>query len=249
MAGHSKWANIKRRKGAQDAKKGSVFTKIVKEITVSVRNGGADPDANPRLRLAIQNARANNMPKDNIERAITKGSAIGGEDYQEVTYEGYAPYGVAVFLETLTDNLNRTVSNIRATFSKGGGSLGTNGSVDYLFERKGIFLVPKPQDADMDSLVLELIDGGAEEVEENDDNTLTVTCAMEDFGALQTKLDQLKIDISEAGLQRLPTTTVKLADDGAQKVLKLIEKLEDDEDVQKVYHNLELTEQQMEAFL
>lgn len=245
MAGHSKWANIKHRKGAQDAKRGKIFTKLIKEITVAAREGGPDPETNPRLRLAIQNAKGQNMPKDNIERAVNKGS---GEtvDYTESTYEGYGPYGVAVFVETATDNQNRTVSNVRALFSKYGGSLSVNGSVDYLFERKGIFLIDIEEGADLDELTLELIDGGAEEVEYHE-NMAHVTCAMEDFGNMQRKMEDLNLNVESAELQRIPTTTVSLEDEEFNKVMGLIEALEDDDDVQKVYHNLEGTEQQMEA--
>lgn len=244
MAGHSKWANIKHRKGAQDAKRGKIFTKLIKEITVSAREGDPDPETNPRLRLAIQNAKAQNMPKDNIERAISKAAGADAVEYTELPYEGYAPHGVAVFVETATDNQNRTVSSVRSIFSKYGGSLSVSGSVDYMFERKGVFLIKKKEDTDQDDLTLELIDGGAEEVEFNED-LIHVTCAMEDFGNMQTKIDELGLEVENAELQRIPTTTVSLPDDQFQSVIKLIEALEDDDDVQKVYHNLEATEEQM----
>jgi YebC/PmpR family DNA-binding regulatory protein len=244
MAGHSKWANIKHRKGAQDAKRGKIFTKLIKEITVSAREGGGDPDTNPRLRLAIQNAKGQNMPKDNIERAINKGSGKDAVDYQELTYEGYGPNGVAVFVECATDNLNRTVSNVRSLFSKYGGSLGVNGSVEYLFERKGSFLIKLEDDMDQDEITLELIDGGAEEVEFGE-GYISVTSAMEDFGTMQAKLDELGLEAEEAGLVRIPTTQVELGDSDFEKVMKLIDALEDDDDVQKVYHNLDATEEQL----
>jgi len=244
MAGHSKWANIKHRKGAQDAKRGKIFTKLIKEITVSAREGGGDPDTNPRLRLAIQNAKGQNMPKDNIERAINKGSGKDAVDYQELTYEGYGPNGVAVFVECATDNLNRTVSNVRSLFSKYGGSLGVNGSVEYLFERKGSFLIKLEEDMDQDEITLELIDGGAEDVEFSE-GYISVTSAMEDFGTMQAKLDELGLEAEEAGLVRIPTTQVELADGDFEKVMKLIDALEDDDDVQKVYHNLDATEEQL----
>lgn len=244
MAGHSKWANIKHRKGAQDAKRGKIFTKLIKEITVATREGGEDPETNPRLRLAIQNAKGQNMPKDNIERAINKGSGSDSVDYLELTYEGYAPHGVAVFVETATDNQNRTVSSVRSIFTKYGGSLSVSGSVDYMFERKGVFLINIQEGADKDSLTLELIDGGAEEVEFNED-LIHVTCAMEDFGNMQRKTEELNLDVENAELQRIPTTTVSLPDDQFASVMKLIEALEDDDDVQKVYHNLDATEEQM----
>lgn len=248
MAGHSKWANIKRRKGAQDAKRAKVFTKLIKEITVASKEAGPDPDANPRLRLAIQNAKGANMPKDTIERAISKGSGADAEDYSDITYEGYAPHGVAVFVECTTDNLNRTVSSVRSIFTKHGGSLGKNGSVEFMFDRKGMFSFRRPDDIeDEDSFMLELIDGGAEEVEfDNENNYVQVSTAMEDFGSLQNKLEELKIETETAELQRIPTTTVSLNDDDFLSVMKLIEALEDDDDVAKVYHNLEATEEQME---
>lgn len=245
MSGHSKWANIKRRKGAQDAKRGKVFTKMIKEITVAAREGGADPEGNPRLRLAIQNAKGQNVPKDNIERAINKGSGKDAVDYQELTYEGYGPHGVAVFVECATDNLNRTVSNIRSLFSKYGGSLGVNGSVEYLFDRKGSFLIEQQEEMDRDDLTLELIDGGAEEVD-FEDGYISVTCAMEDFGMMQHKVEELEMEAEEAGLTRIPTTYVSLDNDAFSKVMKLIDALEDDDDVQKVYHNIGMTEEQME---
>lgn len=184
------------------------------------------------------------MPKDTIERAISKGSGADGTDYTEVTYEGYAPHGVAVFAECTTDNLNRTVANVRAIFSKYGGSLGKNGSVEYMFDRKGVFTFPMPEGADEDELTLELIDGAAEEVD-FDEGYVQATCAMEDFGTLQQKLDALGIEPENAELQRIPTTTVSLDDDAFRSAMKLIDMLEDDDDVAKVYHNLEVGEEQM----
>jgi len=245
MAGHSKWANIKRRKGAQDAKRGKIFTKLIKEITVAAKTGGGDPDGNPRLRLAIQNAKGVNMPKDNIERAINKGSGADGTDYIETTYEGYASHGVAVFVETTTDNLNRTVSSVRSSFSKYGGNLGTNGSLEFIFDRKGVFMVPLQAEMDIDELTLELIDGGAEEIEEAD-GYLHISCAMEDFGNLQRKLEDLEVEAENAELQRIPNTMVALDDEAFTKVMKLIDALEDDDDVQKVYHNIDINEEQLE---
>lgn len=245
MAGHSKWANIKRRKGAQDAKRGKLFTKLIKEITVAAKEGGGDPDANPRLRLAIQNAKGANMPKDNIERAVKKGEGADGNSYQEVTYEGYGSNGVAVFVEAMTDNLNRTVASVRAAYSKYGAGLGTNGSLEFIFDRKGVFTFALPEGRDEDELTLELIDAGAEEVEV-DEGYVNVTTAMEDFGSLQQKLDELGIEAETADLQRIPNTTVDLDDEAFVKVYKLVEVLEDDDDVQKVYHNIEISEEQME---
>lgn len=245
MAGHSKWANIKRRKGAQDAKRAKIFTKLIKELTVASREGGPDPAANPRLRLAVQNAKGANMPKDTIERAIKKGSGSDAEDYIELTYEGYAPHGVAVFVECTTDNLNRTVSNIRATFSKYGGNLGKKGEVEYMFDRKSVFVLKEPEGLDQDEFVLELIDAGAEDVE-FEDGYVHITGSMEDFGSLQNKLDAMNLEPESAELQRIPTTMVELDNEAVVKVMKLIEALEDDDDVAKVYHNMEVTEDQME---
>ena len=244
MAGHSKWANIKHRKGAQDAKRGKIFTKLIKEISVAAREGGPDPDGNPRLRLAVQNAKGQNLPKDNIERAIKKATSSDAVDYIEVTYEGYGPNGVAIFLECATDNLNRTVSSVRSLFTKHGGSLGVNGSVDYMFERKGIFLLKKTGDMDEDDITLELIDGGAEEVEFSEEY-VEVTCAMDDFGNMQGKLEEQGLEAESAELQRIPATTVSLGDEDFAKVMKLIDAFEDDDDVQKVYHNIEASDEQL----
>jgi YebC/PmpR family DNA-binding regulatory protein len=246
MAGHSKWANIKRRKGAQDAKRAKIFTKLLKEITVAVREGGGpEPENNPRLRLAVGNAKGQNVPKDNIERAIKKGSGEGGESYIQTTYEGYASNGVAVFVECMTDNLNRTVAAVRAAYTKHGGSLGTNGSLEFIFDRKGVFEFKFPEGIDRDELELELADGGAQEVE-FDEEYVTVYCEVVDFGNMQNKLDELNIEAENAELQRIPTTLVSLDDEAFEKVYKLIEVLEDNDDVQKVYHNIEMTEEQME---
>ncbi|WP_017730840.1 YebC/PmpR family DNA-binding transcriptional regulator [Nafulsella turpanensis] len=245
MAGHSKWANIKRRKGAQDAKRSKIFTKLIKEITVAAKEGGEDPDANPRLRLAINNAKGANMPKDTIERAVQKGSGADSENYTEASYEGYATHGVAVFVETMTDNINRTVANVRSAFSKNGGSLGTNGSLEFIFDRKGIFNFKLPDGADIDQLTLEIIDAGAEEVEV-EDGYMHLSCAMEDFGAVQRKLDDLNIEAENAELQRIPQNRIPLNDEAFEEVYKLIEVLEDDDDVQKVYHNIDATDEQME---
>lgn len=240
MSGHSKWSTIKRKKGALDAKRSKIFSRIVKEISVAVKEGGPDPEANPRLRLAIQNAKGVNMPKDNVERAISKAEG-DGENYTETTFEGYAPGGVAVFIECLTDNNNRTVSSIRAIFNKRNGNLGTNGSLSFIFDRKGIFTIPKG-DMDQEELELELIDGGAEEVELVADSFI-VTTALEDFGNMQKKLEELKIEAENAELQRVPNNYKKLNIEDSLTVLKMIEAFEEDDDVQNVFHNLEITEE------
>lgn len=245
MAGHSKWANIKHRKGAQDAKRGKIFTKMIKEITVAAREGGGEPDTNPRLRLAIQNAKGVNMPKDNIERAIKKATGEGGAVYTEPTYEGYGPHGVAVYVETATDNTNRTVSNVRSYFSKYGGSLGTSGSLDFIFDRKGIFSFKAPEDFDQDEFELEIIDAGVEEIE-IEDGYVTITCEMTDFGNVNKALEEMGIEAENAELSRIPKTSVSVDDEQFVQLAKLINALEDDDDVQKVFHNIELTEGQME---
>ncbi|MCB0496568.1 MAG: YebC/PmpR family DNA-binding transcriptional regulator [Cyclobacteriaceae bacterium] len=244
MSGHSKWSTIKHKKGALDKKRGKIFTKLIKEITVAAKTGGADPEMNPRLRLAVQNAKGKNMPKDTIERAIKKVAGGDAADYMETTYEGYGSNGVAVFVECTTDNLNRTVADVRAAFSKHGGSLGTNGSLEFIFDRKGVFAIPMTEGMDEDELTLELIDGGADEVE-FDDGFISITCAMEDFGNMQSKLDELGLEAENAELERIPNTFVSLDDEAFEKVMKLIDALEDNDDVQKVYHNIEATEEQM----
>lgn len=242
MSGHSKWSTIKRKKGALDAKRSKIFSKLNKEITIAVKEGGSpDPDFNPRLRLAITNAKGANMPKDNIERAIKKASEVGGDAYMELTYEGYAPGGIAVFVECTTDNQNRTVSNVRSYFSKCGGNLATNGSVDFMFERKGVFVIPQGE-LDEDELTLEVIDAGAEEVELNE-GEFAITTGFDDYGNMQKKLEEMGLEPSSVELQRIPTTTTTLSADEAKQVLRLIDMLEDDDDVQMVFHNMELTDE------
>ncbi len=242
MSGHSKWSTIKRKKGAIDAKRGKIFTRLIKEITIAARDGGGDPESNPRLRLAVQNAKGANMPKDNIERAIKKATGDDATRYEEITFEGYAPNGVAVFVECLSDNNNRTVASVRSVFNKYGGNLGTNGSLSFLFERKGIFSVSKDIEMDMDEFELELIDVGAEEIEPDDD-VITVTCAMEDFGNLNRKMEEMGVEIISADLQRIPNDTKTLDLEGSKKVLKLIDALEEDDDIQNIFHNLEMTDE------
>lgn len=242
MAGHSKWANIKHRKGAQDAKRAKMFTRITKEIQVAVKEGGSDPETNPRLRLAIQNGRSVNMPKDNINRAVSKASEVGGDSFAEITFEGYGPGGVAVFLECMTDNNNRTVGAVRSIFNKRGGNLGTNGSLSFLFDRKGVFQIVKKDDMDLDELELELIDAGAQEIEKDED-LIIVTTAMEDFGAVQKKLDELEVQVENASLQRIPNNYKEVDLETARKFLRMVDEFEDNEDVQNVFHNLEMTDE------
>jgi YebC/PmpR family DNA-binding regulatory protein len=244
MSGHSKWSTIKRKKGAADAKRSKMFSRVSKEIQIAAREGGPDPDMNPRLRLAVANAKGINMPKDNIERAISKASRES-DALQENTFEGYAPHGIAIFVECLTDNNNRTVSNIRAIFARRGGSLGTNGSVAFMFDRKGVLTVPRGE-LDPEEFELEIIDAGVEEVELEGD-VFIITCAMEDFGNVQKKLEEMGIEAENAELQRIPHETRSLEQDEALRVLKIIEEFEDDDDVQNVWHNLELTDSLVEA--
>ncbi|MBN2639831.1 MAG: YebC/PmpR family DNA-binding transcriptional regulator [Bacteroidales bacterium] len=244
MSGHSKWSTIKRKKGALDARRSKIFSKLIKEITVAVKESGADPDGNPRLRLAIANAKGQSMPKDNIERAISKGKDKDGANFSEVTYEGYLPNGIAVYVECTTDNLQRTVSNIRAIFNKYGGSLGTNGSLSFMFDRKGIFMVPKG-DIDQDEFEMELIEAGAEEIELDEEGFFQITTSMEDFGTMMKKLEELGIEPESADLQRIPNDTKTLELEDAQKIIKVIDLFEDDDDVQKVFHNLEITDELM----
>jgi YebC/PmpR family DNA-binding regulatory protein len=245
MSGHSKWSTIKRKKGAIDAKRGKLFTKLIKEISIAAKEGGGDPVSNPRLRLAISNAKGNNMPKDNIERAIKKATGSEADQYTESTYEGYGSNGVAVFVECLTDNTNRTVSSVRAAFSKYGGNLGTNGSLEFIFNRKGVFTIVQKDGMDEEEFTLEMIDAGAEDVAV-EDGYFTVTCEMGDFGSIQKKIDELGIEAENAELERIPNTLVTLDDEAFSRVMKLIDVLEDNDDVQKVFHNLDITETQME---
>lgn len=237
MAGHSKWANIKHRKGAQDAKRAKIFTRIIKEIQVAVKESGTDPESNPRLRLAMQNAKGVNMPKDNVMRAINK--AKDADALAEVTFEGYGPGGVAIFIECLTDNNQRTVANVRAVFNKRGGSLGTNGSLAFIFDRKGIFTIPKGE-LDPEEFELEIIDSGVEEFDSEGD-MFVITTALEDFGAVQKKLEELNIEVENAQLERIPNNTKELSVEEAKKVIRIIDEFEDVDDVQNVYHNLEMT--------
>lgn len=245
MSGHSKWSTIKRKKGAADAKRSKLFSKLVKDITIAVKESGSDPDSNPRLRLAITLAKAASMPKDNVARAIKKGDEKDGANYVELTYEGYAPHGIAIFVECTTDNTQRTVSNVRALFNKYTGSLGKNGSLSFIFDRKGIFSFPVG-DLDMDEMELEIIDAGAEDFE-IEDGIATITTDLEDFGTMMKKLEELKIEPETAELQRIPNNSEALDVETSRKVLRMIDAFEEDDDVTNVFHNLEMTEELMAA--
>ena len=243
MSGHSKWANIKHRKGAQDSKRSKMFTRIIKEITVAVKEGGSEQETNPRLRTAMQNAKGANMPKDTIERTIKKASGADGTSYEEVTFEGYASNGVAIFVECTTDNNNRTVANIREIFSKYGGNLGTNGSLEFIFDRKGVFTIsPNQITMDLEELELVLIDGGLEELEQ-DDEVITIYCDFPKFSNMQKCLENLNIEIQNSEPQRIPNNTKTISAEDAKLVLKLLDLLEENDDVQQVFHNMELTDE------
>lgn len=248
VAGHSKWSNIKRRKGAQDKKRAKEFTRAIKEIHVAVKEGGSgDPDANSALRNAIANARGINMPKDTIERAIKKAAGADAENYEEVFFEGYGPHGIAFFVECTTNNTNRTVANIRSIFTKNDGSLGVNGSVEFLFERKSVFTIDEKSIAmPLEELELELIDYGAKEFE-LEEGFLTIYADFTDFGRMSEGLEKQEIEVTQSSLDRIPLTTLELSLENAKKILELEEKLEEDDDVQNVYHNLEISDELIAA--
>ena len=247
MSGHSKWASIKRKKGATDAKRGQLFSKLTRAIIVAARDGGPDPAANLALQNAIEKARENAMPKDNIERAIAKGSGTGADAaaYETVTYEGYGPGGVALYLEALTDNRNRTAADVRAAFTKSDGNLGESGSVAWLFERKGVILVDGSTDED--ELMLTAADAGAEDVED-DESTFRVTTAPEELHAVRAALEQAGVTIESAESTMVPKTFVAIEDEAmARKVVRLMDDLEENDDVQAVYSNFDIPERVLEA--
>ena len=244
MSGHSKWSTIKRKKGANDAKRGKLFTKIIKEITVAASEGGMEVESNPRLRAAVQNAKGMNMPKDTIQRAINKADK-DNSSFLELTFEGKLPHGTLVFVDSLTDNRNRTVSNVRSIFNKRGGELGTNGSLSYMFERKGIISLAKG-DLDPDEFELELIDAGVEEIELEDD-IFMITTPMEDFHSVQLKLQEMGLVPESAELQRIPNDALDLTLEQSLQIMKIIEEFEDDDDVQAVSHNLNVSDEVSEA--
>ena len=241
MAGHSKWANIQHRKGRQDKLRSKLFSRLSKEITVAAKMGMPDPDMNPRLRLAVNNAKSQSMPKDNIERAIKRGTGeIAGADYEEVNYEGYGPNGVAIFVEALTDNTNRTVADVRHLFSKHGGSMGQSGSVAYLFDRKGMIEIPQGDHDEMELLEL-VAEAGADDLA-SEESSFVVTMPVENFGAVQAALQNANVEIEEANLTRIATTTVKLEPDAAKRIVKLLDLIEELNDVQAVYSTLDFDE-------
>ena len=241
MAGHNKWSKVKRKKGVADARRSKVWARITRDMMIAAREGGGDPDMNPRLAVSVEKAKAQNMPKDNIERAIKRGTGeIAGADFEEMTYEGYGPGGVALFVECLTDNTNRTVADVRHAFSKYGGNLGTSGSVAYLFERKGEIEIDA-SGQDEDELFLLVAEAGAEDLA-REDGSFVVTTPVEAFGAVSEALAGAGIEPTEAGLVRIPTTTTALGPEEAAKVMRLVDALEELQDVQEVYTTLELNE-------
>ena len=244
MAGHSKWANIQHRKGRQDAARSKLFSKFSKEITVAAKMGDPDPEKNPRLRLAIKTAKAQSMPNDNIERAIKKSLAGEGEDYEEIRYEGYGPNGVAVIVEAMTDNRNRTASTVRSTFAKNGGNLGETGSVGFMFERKGEVVYPADA-GDADTVMMAAIEAGAEHVESSEDGHV-IWCADTDLNEVSNALEAELGESQETKLTWRPTTTTEMDLEGMQKLMRLIEALEDDDDVQRVTANFEASDEVME---
>lgn len=241
MSGHSKWANIKHKKGAEDARRGKIFTKVVKEIIVAVRIGGSDASANPRLRAIIQEARQNNVPKDNIDRAIKKGAGeLDGVTYEELTYEGYGPGGAAVYVESLTDNKNRTVADVRHIFSKHGGNLGENGCVGWMFDKKGWIPVNK-SDVEEDRLMEVALEAGAEDIRE-DEGVFEVLTPPDAFEAVKTALEEAKIPFENAEVTMLPQSTITLSGSEAERMYKLMNALDDCDDVQKVHTNADIPE-------
>ena len=244
MAGHSKWANIQHRKGRQDKLRSKLFSKLAKEITVAAKMGDPDPDKNPRLRLAVKEAKSSSVPKDVIERAIKKSQGGDAENYEEIRYEGYGPNGVAVIVEAMTDNRNRTASNVRSTFSKNGGNLGETGSVSFMFDRKGqVSYLASAGDAD--SVMMAAIEAGAEDVESNEDGHI-IWCADTDLSDVSTALEDQLGESESTKLVWRPQTTTPLDLDGAQKLMKLIDALEDDDDVQTVTANFEIPDEIMD---
>jgi YebC/PmpR family DNA-binding regulatory protein len=242
MAGHSKWKNIQHRKGAQDAKRGKIFTKLAKEITVAARLGGGDLESNARLRTAVVKARSNSMPRDNIERAIKKGTGeLEAEQYVEKVYEGYGPGGVAVMVECLTDNINRTVADVRHAFTKFGGNLGTEGSVGYMFHKKGTIVYQRGKIKDFDKLFEAALEAGADDVKEDED-AVEIICAPDAFNELKESLDRMGLEADVAEIMRVPENYTAVDSDKALSMQKLIDWLEDNDDVQNVYHNAEMPE-------
>lgn len=247
MAGHNKWSSIKHKKAAVDAKRGKIFTRYIREITIAARLGGDDPDANPRLRAAITAAKGVNMPKDNIERAISRGAGGGeGDNIEEVRYEGYGQAGVAILVDCMTDNRNRTVSEVRSAFNKGGGNMGESGCVSWMFEQKGQFVFDS-NSIDEERLIETALEAGADDVEDDtDNNCATVICAPADFGHVQQALEDAGFEPQLAEISWIPENSIKVEGDSTEKLLGLIERLEELDDVQNVYANFDISNTEME---
>lgn len=242
MAGHSKWANIRHRKAAQDAKRGKIFTKLIREIVVAAKEGGGEPENNPRLRAAIDKALSNNMTRDTVNRAVSRGAGGEGDDNMEtVIYEGYGPGGTAVMVECMTDNRNRTVSGVRHAFSKAGGNLGTDGSVNYLFDKKGV--ISYAPGLNEDEVMEVALEGGADDIETGDDGAIDVYTTPADFGAVKDALDGAGYQAANAEVTLVPSTKAELDETTAPKLLRLIDALEDLDDVQEVYHNGDISDE------
>ena len=243
MSGHSKWANIKHKKGKADALRGKITTKISREITIAVRMGGPDPTGNMKLKLALTKAKANNIPKDNIQRAIQKGAgALDGSNFEEVVYEGYGPAGVAMMVSTLTDNRNRTAADVRHAFSKYGGNLGASGCVGYMFQQKGIFVISKETGVEEDDLMMIALDAGAEDLK-NEEECFEVVTDPSAFDAVEQALADNNIEVEMSEITMVPDTMAELAPEDASKVQKMLDALEDLDDVQDVYTNADLPEE------
>lgn len=246
MSGHSKWANIKHKKGKADALRGKITTKISREITIAVRMGGADPTGNMKLKLALSKAKANNIPKDNIQRAIQKGQgALEGSNYEEITYEGYGPAGVAIMVSALTDNRNRTAADVRHVFSKYGGNMGETGCVNWMFKRKGIFAISSEADVSEDDLMMMTLEAGAEDIKGDEDGFEIVT-QPDDFEAVEQALADNNIEVEMSEITMVPDTMAELSAEDAEKVQKMLDALEDLDDVQDVYTNADLPEDEEE---
>ncbi len=245
MSGHSKWSTIKHKKGALDAKRGKMFTKLIKELTVSARLGGGDVNSNPRLRKAIADSKALNMPSDNIKRAIQKGTGeLEGTTYEEITYEGYGPGGAAILVDAMTDNKNRTVSELRYTFSKNAGNLGESGCVGWMFTKKGYIIVEKAK-AKEDELMEVVLDSGADDMVEDGSN-FVIYCAPENFEHVLEAVKKKNVDVASSEIGKVPQNYVKLEGKQAQQMLKLMEAIEDHDDVQHVWANFDISEEEME---
>jgi YebC/PmpR family DNA-binding regulatory protein len=242
MSGHSKWSTIKHKKGATDAKRGKIFTKVIKEITVAARIGGGDVDGNPRLRLAVQKAKEVNMPQENVTRAIKKGTGeLEGVQYQEISYEGYGPGGVAIFMEVMTDNKNRTISELRAVLDKNGGNMGENGCVAWIFEKKGIITIMTPE-KDEEELLELVMDAGGDDLQTVDDH-YEITTSIETFESVRKAIENSGIKAQSAELTRIPQNMVNVEEKNCKSLLRLMDMLEDHDDIQKVYSNFDITDE------